>query len=104
MAMTVGQAHSDPVTGMAGRIYTALTGAGDSGLAAAATTPGSSARNALASMCEAIAAAVIAEIQASATVVIKSAAGYDGLQRDQTDGIATIRPVADVTLPGGTIQ
>lgn len=103
MAMIVGQAHADPVTGMAGRIYTAITAAGDNGFSNTATTPGSAARNSLASFCEAIATAVVAEIQANATVTIKTSDA--GLQRDNTGGNpATLAPSSNKTLPGGAIQ
>lgn len=100
MAMVVGQAHTDPVTGLSGRIYTAWTGAGDSGL----SSPLSSAQRAMvASQCEAIATAVIAEIQANATVLIK--ATDSGLQRDNTGGNpATLAPSTTKTLPGGAVQ
>ena len=101
MALTVGQAHTDPVSGMAGRIYTALSGASDGGLAP--MTVGTAARNSLAAICEAIATGVVAEIQANATVLVKTSDG--GLQRDNTGGNpATLAPAATKTLPGGCIQ
>ena len=56
-APTVGQAHVDPVTGVAGDIYTAWRGAGDSGLSP--TPPGSAARNMVAAQVEAIAKGIL---------------------------------------------
>lgn len=103
MAMVVGQAHTDPVSGMAGRIYNAMTAATDAGLASAATTPGTPARNSLASLCEAIATGVIAEIQANATVLVKPT--DSGLQLDNTAGNPyTLAPLTTRTLPGGAVQ
>lgn len=100
MAMVVGQAHTDPVSGLAGRIYTAWTSAGDSGLSSPFTA---TQRAMFAAQCEAIATAVIAEIQANATVTIKTT--DSGLQRDNTAGNpATLAPTANKTLPGGAIQ
>lgn len=98
MAMSVGQAHTDPVSGLAGRIWTALLAASDSGLSSPLTA---NQRNALAAMCEAIAAGVIAELQANATVTIHTTDA--GLQTSAAAGVATTGPAANKTLPGGCI-
>jgi len=103
MALVKGQALVDPVTGLAGRIYTKMVSNPDAGLAAGATTVGSAARKALAAICQAFGDSVIDEIQANATVIIKTTDA--GLQRDNTAGNpATLAPAANKTLPGGAVQ
>ena len=100
MALVIGQAHTDPVSGLAGRIYTAWTGAPDSGLSSPLTP---AQRAMVAAQCEAIATAVVQELQANGTVLIRST--DSGLQRDNTGGNpATLGPTATKTLPGGCIQ
>ena len=52
---------------------------------------------------QAIAGAIVAHIQANATVLVKTSDA--GLQRDNTAGNpATLAPAATKTLPGGCIQ
>lgn len=52
---------------------------------------------------QAIAGAIVAHIQGSATVTVKTTDG--GLQRDNTAGNpGTLAPTSDKTLPGGCIQ
>lgn len=60
MPLIVGQCHTDPVTGVAGDIYTAWTGAVDAGLTAAAKVSGSTTRALLAAQVEALAASIVA--------------------------------------------
>lgn len=103
MALVKGQALTNPVTGLAGRIYTNYMANSDAGLAAGATAEGSAARKALAALCQAVADAVIDELQANGTVIIKTTDA--GLQRDNTDGNpATLAPSTNKALPGGCIQ
>jgi hypothetical protein len=99
MALVVGQAHTDPVTGLAGRIYTNWTGAADAGLSIPLSVDQ---RKMFAAQCEAIAKAVVDEIQANATVLIQPTDA--GLQRSTAVGAATSAPAATVTLPGGAVK
>lgn len=71
MALERGQASVDPVTGLAGRIYTAWTGDPDAGFLKDEDAPAevlATARKCIAATCEAIAKAVIDEITANAEV------------------------------------
>ncbi len=56
--MSAGQCHTSPVSGIAGEIYTAWTGASDSGLSDAVTAESSPQRDMVASQVEAIATAI----------------------------------------------
>lgn len=98
MAMDAGDAGC--THGLSQRIYNAWTTDVNNGF----SSPLSAAQQTLIkSQCFAIAAAVVAEIQANATVVIKTTDNF--LQRDNTAGNPpTLAPTANVTLPGGAIQ
>ncbi len=89
MALVVGQCTVNPVTGMAGRIFTRLqtTGASILGMQASAFTEGSDARNALAGLIEAIAKGVVDEIAAN------------GKARVVAGTIAPLVPTSDVLEP-----
>lgn len=102
MAMLVGQAQAEPTTGLAGRIWEALKTSVSPKLNGTTTTDLTNQAGAR-KFCEAIATAVIAEIQANATVIVKTTDA--SLQRDNTGGNpSTLGPSANRTLPGGAIQ
>lgn len=66
MALVKGQATADPVTGLAGRIYTAWTASPNSGFSSPLTAPQ---RAMVAAQCQAIADAVVDEIQTNGVAV-----------------------------------
>lgn len=99
MALNAGDAAC--TTGLSGRMYANWTGdTTNNGF----TNPLSGAQQTmLKSMCYQFALAIVAELQANATVVITTTDA--GLQRDNTGGNpATLAPAANKTLPGGCIQ
>lgn len=79
----------DPVTGLAGRIYTAWR----TNPAAGFSNPLAPAQRAMvAAQCEAIAQAIVAEITANGQAVIPADASGDGLQN------GTTHPTSEKTL------
>ncbi len=105
MALNAGQCAADPVTGLAGRVFTRLqsAGAGTLGMLPDAFTAGSPARNALAGLIEAIAGAVVEELTTSAQVHVTINTGNVGLQRYVNaagDTVACLAPSANHVIDG----
>jgi hypothetical protein len=65
MPLTVGSAKTGPVTGLAGRIFTAWTGDGDAGLLADVATVGHAVRNLVGAQLNAIAQGIVDEFVAN---------------------------------------
>jgi hypothetical protein len=98
MAMNAGNAAC--TTGLSKRMYDNWTGDAANN-ALGVIVAGSTQDKAIKSMCFQFASAVVAEIQANATVTVKTTDG--GLQTDSLSAVTTAPPV-NATLPGGCIH
>ncbi len=97
MALVKGQCTTDPVTGMAGRIFFYIQSVGTTtlGMSASALTQGTPARNALAALIECIVNGVVDEILLNGEAYITTLKG--ALQ--QSGGVDTTPPSAERSLP-----